>query len=181
MMIIPSLIMYIYYYWNNENPPIYDVVSPITTLLLIPYVNNNMVLACLLLESMADYYMDKSNLRFPIFLFSLSHIIKQIIHLQINIISSISLGISLICLLLIVLSNDDDKIDLYIIILITTFMIISYVKKSLDISMLMFILSDILIGIDLKYKLYPRQIRVILVPLLYWISQKIYINYFFTT
>lgn len=174
MMIIPSLILYMYYYWNNENPPLYDIISPITTLLLIPYVTNNMLITCLLLESMADYYMDKSNLRFPIFLFSLSHIIKQLIYLQMNVISLASLHISLLCLLLIILS--DDVIDLYIIVLITTFTTISFVKKSLDIGMLIFILSDILIGIDLKYKLYPRQLRIILVPLLYWISQKIYIN-----
>jgi len=163
-----------YFYWNNQDPPVYDIISPITTLLLIPTLKNNMLISCLLLESIADYYMNKSNLRFPIFLFSLSHIIKQIIYLQMNVISLTSLNISLLSLLLIILSN--DVIDLYGIILACTFITISYAKKSLDVGMLLFIISDIIIGLDLKIRLYPRQLRVILVPLLYWISQNVFIK-----
>jgi hypothetical protein len=172
MMIFLGLFLYMYYYWNNEDPPLYDIISPLTTLSLLPYVNHDMVI-CLLVESMADYYMDKSYLQFPILLFSLSHVIKQLIFFQMTSISLISLNLSLICLLLMVMT--DDVIDLYIIILVTTFITVSYAKKAVYIAMLIFILSDIIIGIDLKYKLYPRQLRVIFVPLLYWISQSYYI------
>lgn len=176
-MIIPiSLLLYIYFYWNNEHPPLYDIISPLTTLSFISSTDNNILIICLLLESLADYYMDSSSLRFPIFLFSLSHVIKQLMFLQLNVVILMSLIISLQCLLLIILTEDDNVIDLYAIILTITFIVISYVKKSFDLSMLLFILSDIVIGIDLKYKLYPRQLRVILVPLLYWISQKIFIS-----
>lgn len=196
-------ILFILFYWNNADPPIRDILSPLVVLsfafgnfLLYPVSKiSSLVILNLIIDSVADYLMDSENLDLPIFLFSIGHFIKQIIFSHVfsriypssNISRIFAHGFTLI-LIMTLLVTDGYLISIasYGLIVATTFIQICLAKRSLSMGFLLFVISDLIIAIELMFgQMRPRQIRVICVPILYWTSEYIlaqdimyeYLNY----
>lgn len=94
IMITTALVCaFILCYYSNEDPPIYDIISPLITITIIVNVLTTalptslpilLLLVGLGLESIADFYMNKDSLGLSIGLFSISHLIRQFSLLRIN-------------------------------------------------------------------------------------------------
>lgn len=189
-MLLFLVYAYCIVYWKKNSPPTGDVISPLITLYLLmrflclsTIKNNIYISVCitLTLDLIADFLMDVNNLYTPILLFSLSHIFRQYLYYSrysltyyTHIIFTISITLFIIQQYMYIkrINNKLLFIGLYIILLIFTYINISLSKHEFDYSFLPFVLSDCLIGAELLFgKIYPRQIRILIVPLLYWISQ----------
>lgn len=93
MITVALVCAFIVRYYSNEDPPIYDIISPLVTLSILtnlitmpltivtPMV---LVVITLGLEAVADFYMNKDRLRLSIGLFSNSHLIRQFSFLKMN-------------------------------------------------------------------------------------------------
>jgi hypothetical protein len=196
------MLTYIFRYWNYPNPPVHDIISPFITLtialnifIMIPslcpeslyglrYQSLILIILSLIIDSIADYFMDRNNLELPILLFSLGHFIKQIIFAYIfsNGIYSLVHVITFILILYLISlvlqrklyakENTLIAVAVYSIIIALTLIQICVEQQGINRGFLLFVISDLIIAIELVYvKFTFRQIRVILVPLLYWIAE----------
>ncbi len=178
ILILVMMLIYLCMYCNSDKPPLYDIISPLITIIIsfhVPiYCSETFVLLMigLVMDALADYYMDINNIAFPIILFSYGHILKQIAFGYRNKILYTSIRIGLILTTLLALNiTDIAYILLYGVLIGLT--LLQMMKYQL-IGILLFIISDIIICIDMiGIKIHPKQMRVLLVPLLYWISQLI--------
>lgn len=184
-IILPCL--YIYSYWRNEYPPLDEIISPMTTLLYLFDIRqismlSSVIALSIIVDSIADFYMDGKNLLFPVMLFSLGHAVKQSVYVMKYGCPSSIISLSMIMFLNGMIFYNwlkpyTGELLLYIygLIIGISFIGSCIINQTVDIGYLIFIISDIIIAVDLMKKIYPRQIRIILVPVLYWLAQKIII------
>lgn len=177
MLVILLGIVFILCYYSNEHPPLYDIISPIVTLNIAVYslYSSSMFITIimiigLIIESLADYFMNKDNMKTSIRLFSFGHLIRQFSFLSLSISSALFIFITL----LIIKSNN---IINYALIIFFSALHVSISQGMISFGYLLFIISDLIIAYELMITdIRPRYLRIIGVPLLYWISQYLLIH-----
>lgn len=149
--------------FNVDDPPSLDYISPLITLCIMLLKPYNMWLI-LILEAIADYNMG-SDIRYSILVFSCGHMLKQVLLSN----SIILAGISLYIIFVIAVMNHHGTnricMGLYTLIMILT--LISQSSRGF----IVFIISDLMILYDDIIRFKTRQIRILLVPITYWLSQ----------
>lgn len=170
-------ILYIFCYWNNENPPLYDILSPVGTLIMtIFYIRDGgAILPALsvILGTIADFMMDEDNMEIPLLFFSFSHIVRffSCYHNQNNLFGFYSY------ISQIVLIYYFNNMAVYIIIFIMYQLPLYFESnRKMLVSVLFYTISDILIGYNMLFYMKYRKIRVLLVPTLYWLSELLYLS-----
>jgi len=168
--LIPAL-LFIIDYWSFPSSPIRDIYSPLVTLLLLDRNNGYIINLWLLFDSCADYLMDKNNLKSPIILFSISHLLKQIAFLgTFSVLNDCFIGVTMIFMLGILTTK--HVVPCYAVVIGISCIHVCLLNNNAIFGYLIFCLSDLLIAVELLgMQLKPRQLRVIGVPLLYWIAQ----------
>ena len=194
-------LLYAIIHWNASSPPVNDIISPLVTLsmaagLILVYgltLNPDLsttllqLICSLIVDSMADYYMNSKNLTVPLALFSTGHIMKQLAFIQDpwSPISMVLLFGSIVAMALLYSgfhvrhlpklpsSTTRELIHLYCLVIGFSFVNI-YLASMLSRGYILFIISDLIIAYELGWgKIYPRQFRVIAVPILYWLAEYI--------
>lgn len=179
--------LYIYNYLDSYSPPVRDFISPLVTLTmalglmfeeslsLIEYL----AILILIVDSVADFFMDKSNLGLPILLFSLGHVVKQISFITAYYPrgSLIILFISILLLIILIKFLCENytatlPILLYSLIVGLTYLNLCISEGLISPGFTLFVISDLIIGIEFIFGEIPtRKVRVILVPVLFWIAE----------
>ena len=218
MITVALVCLFIACYHSNVDPPIGDIISPLITLSMVlewERVVTGVMLATTMLESMADYRMDKDNMRVPILLFSLGHLVRQSAFLtsvdsETNTFPTLILAVTfmLIGVLMgrlyitrsritkhvvhqkyreghfvddsrVLRRNGGEKCDIprdailyYATIVFLSAVNVTMIQQIPSWGYLVFIVSDLIIGYEITIrKIYPRWVRILLVPILYWGSQ----------
>ncbi|CAH6419647.1 Hypothetical protein HVR_LOCUS721 [uncultured virus] len=158
----------------------------------------------LCLDSIGDYFMDKDKLTRPILVFSVAHLVRQLAYfvlsggvLTIVPIVSWLLTLSLVIILIRYFYYEPEPEDehqnefaadisflfqripligLYSLIVALTLFNTSVIMGTTNWSHILFIISNLVIGYDLSIRKIQPQIRVLLVPLMYWISEAIFLQ-----
>ena len=66
----------------------------------------------------------------------------------------------------------------YIQIIALAWLATSLANSKLDTGYLCYVISDLIIGFELAFKqIYPRQLRILVVPMLYWLGQYLTIQH----
>lgn len=151
----------------------------------------------LLMDIFADLYMDVNNLTASLILFSWGHFIRQIafvysFHYNSSVVLLLLTGLLVLAIMAVSISSPykDLKIEkiaqiiIYTLIVITTIWNVSISKESyivyvlglfdgkLSIGLTLFSISDLIIVYELVWdKIYIRQIRILLAPILFWIAE----------
>ena len=170
-MILLSL-LFIITYWNNILPPTNDLISPFVLLSIASYGNNYYLIIAVLIDTFADYVMNSKDLRFPIFLFSVGHIVKQIPFL-IFFNNLLIFYFSLLLLLILIYHIRTMKYihsDIVTMLAYYAAILVLTVVQIQNIGYIFFIISDLLILIDMIGNV-PRKLRVLGVPILFWIAE----------
>jgi len=180
--LIPAFFASIYTikYWNYTSPPSRDIISPLvllslalSLLLLYPLsLTSILVFSSLILDSLADYYMDPFTL-LPISLFVSSHLFRQLSFISFFSFSSISSFFLLffIASFFIFSISFFSLLLSYSIVMFFTLINLLFIKGNLSLGFSLFVISDLIIAYEmLGYKINIRPIRVILVPLLFWLA-----------
>ena len=210
MITMALVFAFIVCYYSNKDPPIHDIISPLITLTIlfnlptislltsVVMVPTMLLLIGLVLESVADFYMNKDSLRLSIGLFSCGHLIRQFSFLAMNGVEStpiivglsipnldiIAIHLSLVTTILAVLLLERLRairqksnislliIGYYSLIIFLSAVQVSIVQRGISYGYVMFIISDLMVGYDLIIrKIQPRWFRIIGVPVLYWSAQ----------
>jgi len=177
ILIVLLGILFILCNYSNDHPPLYDIISPIVTLNIAIYslYSSSIFITIimtmgLIMESLADFLMNKDNMKLSIRLFSFGHLIRQFSFLSLSISSLLFISITL----LIIKSN---SIINYALIIFFSAVHVSISQGMISFGYLVFIISDLIIAYELLINdVRPRYLRVIGVPLLYWISQYLLIH-----
>lgn len=165
-ILIPLAALFIFKYYYYQDPPLADLISPSITLCLATLALNQsyLLVLSLVLDSVADFLMDSKKLFYPIVLFSLGHILKQLVfnpHPLLPLLST---------LLFFDLWTRQRLIIDYTLIIALSFIQVYMIKYSLG--YLCFAISDAIIGYELAItRISYRPIRVLLVPILYWLAE----------
>lgn len=189
MILLLFVFWFIYDRWSYTEPLKFDIISPLFTLILaitslsINTDYSSYIFAfSLLMDSMADFIMSPEYLSHAIFLFSIGHIMKQLAFLFTNFLFNnvlIFITSILSAFFMFIVGLVTNEISIPIIVLYTLIISFSLIHTSIligDISWgyLLFGISDLIIAFELVItKIYPRQLRVLSVPLLYWIGEYI--------
>jgi hypothetical protein len=188
MLTIILGLIFILSYYHNKDPPLSDIISPLVTLSIARYAlyASSILMGMLLVTSLgielvADFYMNKHDMSLSIQLFSIGHLIRQLAFLTLpgpNILSSI---ISLFTTLLTVHLMEEFQrnrnisfttIVCYSVIIVFSTIQISISQGVISFGYVIFIISDLMIAYELIVKdIYPRWIRIVGVPILYWTAQ----------
>jgi hypothetical protein len=182
---------YTVYYWNDISPPSRDVISPLVMLSMMGHlVFENEVsyrlLSCLFfmcLDMIADYRMSPVTIKSAISMFAVSHLFKQAIfmnicgydHSHLTFPSSLFMAslMMTVALLLAIAVNDsnDSIISYYGFLLVFTYLQLCYLTGGIFMPYFFFAVSDAIIGFEMAFgTINPRQIRIVLVPFLFWLA-----------
>lgn len=81
----------------------------------------------------------------------------------------------MVALISIIMVTEEDKrliIPCYAIIVAYTFFMVSFSQCTIDLGYLCYIISDLIIGYEIfDREIYPRRLRILCVPILYWLGQ----------
>ena len=192
--------VYFALYKGYSKPPVRDIVSPLISLTVLlnfigtEFTEHSLIfIVGLLLEVIADYYMNQETLSLPITIFGLSHAYKQVSFscnfgydelLLPKIISLTTCGICALLLSIIIVDNTVPQdhgryptikmsvvIIPYVCIMGLTLFYLSLAQETVSYGFLLLGVSDLIIAADLIGIPVNRKIRVLMVPLLYWLSQ----------
>lgn len=181
-------LIFLIQYYHNRDPPLMDFISPFITLTISRYsfdsiylITNVLLLIGLIIESIADFLMDKEKIVVPTILFAIGHLTRQLAFLSTppsNSLTTILSIVTLICLVILFqeIRNENNisfgGIIYYSMIILLSAIHVSISQGTISWGYIIFIVSDLMIAYELIYdKINPRFIRVVLVPSLYWISQ----------
>lgn len=187
--VIPAL-LYVLRYRHNNNPPTYDVISPCVTLSICYTIVSSygvgsmtVVLCCgLVMDAIADLLMHNYPLRTCLLIFSFGHLVKQLVATMtmepsINydfVVGLYFLNMALILSLTLAGPNSKQSlvIGCYSGIILGTLVSLSVAKQTIDLGYICYAISDLIIGYELTFhNIHPRYLRVLGVPMLYWLSQ----------
>lgn len=179
--------LYWWRYWNHERPPLYDVVSPAILLSMglgavVTYPLSMVqifTLLSLFIDAAADYLMNEDDLRDSIILFSLSHGFRQLMFIW-NACPTMSLQIVMsltwLCTYIIFDGETNWIIPSYAGIIFFTLVNAYLATSRPSLGLILFIISDLIIIYDMMLKrLTNRRVRVLLVPTLFWIAERVII------
>ena len=140
-------------------------------------VSHVLLLTSLILESAADFFMNKDNLKLPIILFSFGHLFRQFAFLSVSPFGITPILVSFITAILTILVIKKFSILYYSCIIFLSAVQVSLVESGISYGYILFIVSDLIIGYEMVIsKIKPRCFRIIIVPLFYWISQYCLVN-----
>lgn len=174
--------LYIFLYWNNDTPPIYDILSPTGTILMcviytIYAKNGNISMSALsvLLGALGDFMMNDENIEISLLFFSFSHMLKffSYYNSELNMFYVYSYISQLITMYNLCKFRFMKG---YIAIFIMYQLPLLFQNKKITASVILYAISDILIGYNMLYYINYRKIRVLVVPALYWTSEFLYLS-----
>lgn len=174
---------YFWRYCNNETPPLGDVISPtiVISLALVACLTYPLsvtlifTILSLFVDSIADYVMNVNDIRDPVLLFGLSHGFRQLAFVW-NCYPNMSLRL-VMCLTWFSTYLMFSERGRYLIlgysgVLFFTVVNAYLATSRLSLGLLLFIISDVIIVYDMMWKrIDNRPIRVLLVPLLFWLAE----------
>ena len=175
LFLIPAS-LFIKIYWDHTDPPLCDIFSPLVTLILaVTFYQHNLIAVALIVDSVADYWMDKKKMQRSLTLFTMGHLIKQIAFINSDNIILICggwLSILVNFFVWLQLNRANQPILGYMSVVLWTWVFISLAIQRLSLSQLVFVLADAIIGYELIISRIPyRRLRVLLVPALYWLAE----------
>lgn len=184
MSTIFLMLIFAFRYHRYDEPPIRDYVSPLVSSTILvnlvsllmrtsePYI---LLTGAMNAEIVGDFYMDKKNLKTPVILFSLAHVLRVIsFYMVLSRSADVMLLTLALLVVLLILINKKSKIFLvlYGLIIFLSAVSVSMAQGTVSIGYTTYIVSDLIIGYEMAInKIKPRWIRVILVPFLYWMAQ----------
>lgn len=187
MIYILSLIAGVIYcirYKDRPRPPVRDVISPLVLIFMAVEVMWSKSLCMyvgaisLLLDAIADYTMNVEDLATPLTFFSIGHLMRQsafVIKFFPDGLFIVLITITVLVLLAHAIDNptwDKWVIILYTCIVALTLLNISLMNRSLNIGMMLFAASDLMIAYELVFgRMKRRRIRVLVVPILFWMAE----------
>lgn len=180
-------LMYCVRYAKYPRPPNDDIVSPLVLLFMalgiiasVPWSFTMFLgLTSLILDAIADFTMNVEDLGVPIVLFSVGHLFRQfafIFEYYPNG-SFIILEITMVLIVFLMFAHSKPPwskwcILAYAGVIGLTLINVSLISCSVNVGLVLFVISDLIIVYELAWtQIKHRQLRVILVPVLFWAAE----------
>lgn len=177
-------------YWHSTSVPDNDFISPLIVMVMagnllyntFPSLRDFIIVMSLVCDGFADYNMNGGELTVPVLLFAWGHCHRQTVffytfYSEDNEISLVLYALTLILMVNITIFFEESLyhkllIPGYITIITLTLVNARILTGALSVGLTLFIISDLMIVYDKYWKtIYPRQLRIILAPVLFWTAE----------